>query len=234
MYHYDSNHFAKVKPGSFQDSEAWAERRSMARTIDKSDLSRSLQAVLKKVVNLWFYHRYIGRVIYPGVKKLAKACRLCERSIRSALKLFRESGFIVPVAFSKGGAKSTRYTVDLYKIQEVLAPANVRVVPGELTQIMGYEGPENYPGIEYDEDGLPVLTSAQAKPFDFAGDVKEKCRKIIGLLAGKSPVTFRDTPANFADGIIDTLQAGFCPTKEVKEPPIIPGYLCESEVFGHA
>jgi hypothetical protein len=101
MSHYDSKHFSKCQ-----------------RAIDRSDLSHNQRVILVEIVELWRIHSARDGIIYPGAEKLAKTCRLSVRTIRHALKLFRDSGFIVPVAFSKGGAKATRYTVDMDKICE--------------------------------------------------------------------------------------------------------------------
>ena len=103
---------------SFRDSQNFSARRAIRQFIKKSDLTKNEQAILAKIVNLWFRHAGLPKwVIHPGRKLLAKDARCSIITVARALALFRERGFIEVVRRPRGeGQRPTEYAVNLTQI----------------------------------------------------------------------------------------------------------------------
>ncbi len=76
------------------------------------------RAVLVAMLKIYWSHNqaldYLtgvkdGIPIYPGVQQLAHIVGAKERSVRSALKTWRDAGVLVPTSHAKGGRNATRY-----------------------------------------------------------------------------------------------------------------------------
>lgn len=123
---------------SFHDTVAGQERKRYRRLIRKSDLTHSQKEVLQVLVNLWFYHRGGARMIHPGKPLLAKRAKCSERTVASALALFRGLGFLKAIKYETGGqGVATQYRVDLTAIQEAFEPSSVVHAEGELARVGG-------------------------------------------------------------------------------------------------
>lgn len=118
--------FAKSMPGQ--------ERSIVRQALAKAKLTNNRKAVLKSMIDLWFANRHRSE-IHPGAEKLAKKAGVSERTVRSYLGEFRQAGWIVALAYEKGGRKATRYAVKLWEIIKALMPSNVVTRAGELVEI---------------------------------------------------------------------------------------------------
>lgn len=211
MHHYDSRSFQNAEPiTGFKASKSFADAQFIRRAINKSSLSASRRNALRHLVNLWYYHRCGAGEIHPGAEKLAKKWRLSLRTVKTILKEFREAGFIKAIKYANGGKNATRYTVDLDQIIETLAPSKVITIPGELAPIQSYEGPEEDTGVQFSDDGLPVLSEdeicplklAEISTFDFRDYLYEKSAKSKHLASYIS----KSNRANFAHGNIRSVK----------------------------
>lgn len=175
----------------FRSTSAHAERQSFRRAVDKSGLDHSRIAVLKKLGNLWFHHRFAAKEIRPGAGYLAKACKLSERTIRRILKEFRELGFIIATALEKGGCGATRYIVDMARVFRHVS--GVQVVAGDLAEIV----PDDRDEPVYDDNGVPIVDACDMAPSsDDAGQYFDE----KSTFCSQNVTQLR--PANLADGIL--------------------------------
>ncbi len=219
MHHYDSRSFQGAEPISgFKASKSYADAQFIRRAINKAALPANRRDALRHLVNLWYYHRNGTGEIHPGAETLAKKWRVSLRTVKTILKEFREAGFISAIKYAKGGKNSTRYTVDLDRIIETLAPSKVVTLPGELAPIQSYEGPAEDTGVVYDDHGLPVLSETEICPldllkigsFDFRDYLYEKSIHNKQLAS----YTAKSNRANFAHGNIRSVKLDFSHPRE--------------------
>ena len=109
---------------AFIDSAAFAERtvyRRIAKHSAALPMTKSVRAVLLKMMNLWFEHRKNG-LFTPSHAKLCRSLRIADRTLRMALSWLRGKGFVHLVEGGRGRGRLASYVVDLTRIQEALAP----------------------------------------------------------------------------------------------------------------
>ncbi|MBK5958093.1 hypothetical protein CCR97_08165 [Rhodoplanes elegans] len=125
-------------PIPWAQTQAAIDRRYMRLLIKRAKLSRAYRDVLQTIVNLWFRNRSNGGVIHPGRSKIAKMARVSVPTVTRALSEFRERSFIKATAYQDGGARVTRYLVDLNAIRDALTPPHLIpvTVPGTLGKIV--------------------------------------------------------------------------------------------------
>lgn len=105
---------------SFVETDHGQERSLARRAIDKAFksgiLSRTEKDVMTTVLNLWFAHRgpKMTGVIRPGRAYLAKKNKCSVRTVASLLKRMRDAGFLVTIAYAKGGRRATQYRLDTH------------------------------------------------------------------------------------------------------------------------
>lgn len=75
---------------------------------------------LMYLVNLWFYHRNGDGFIHPGSTLLAEKLECSVRTAKDVLKRLREAGYLVCLAYGKGGRNATWYAVNLAKVLDDL------------------------------------------------------------------------------------------------------------------
>lgn len=102
----------------------WEEERRIVRSAinGAKEMPRRRREALMFLSNLWFHHRNVKGVIYPGAEKIADKLECSVRTAKTILKELRDEGFIIPVDYEKGGSRTTRYVVDLGKIVEMRPP----------------------------------------------------------------------------------------------------------------
>jgi hypothetical protein len=61
-----------------------------------------------------------GKDAHPGLAKIAKMGRCCERQARRNVRVLEAWGVLQPTAFQKGGRWATRYWFDLVALKHVL------------------------------------------------------------------------------------------------------------------
>ena len=119
---------------SFHETMGGQERSVIRRAIrNASGINNNRKAVLDCLCNLWFANRAKGE-IHPGAEKIAAKAGLSVRSVKTFLAEFRKAGFIVAVAYEKGGRRATRYVVSLWKILTTLCPSKVLTLAGKLVE----------------------------------------------------------------------------------------------------
>ena len=86
-----------------------------ARVIGRRD-----RDVLGKIVNLWFHHRAKGQMaLHRGA--LAKATGYAPATIKTALRLYRECGVLIPKAHATGGrSRAPEYALSYAGLSEFL------------------------------------------------------------------------------------------------------------------
>ncbi len=100
-----------------------AERRIVRSGIrGAKSIPRRDRECLMYLTNLWFHHRNGDGFIHPGAKLVASKLECSERTVKSTMKRLRDAGYLVPLAYAKGGRRATWYAVDIGKILEDLCP----------------------------------------------------------------------------------------------------------------
>jgi hypothetical protein len=197
--HIDQSTNGAAAPAGFKASQSYADAQFIRRAISKAKMNANRRDALRYIVNLWFTHRNNTGEIHPGVEKIAHKLRLSIRTIKSILKEFREAGFMAAIAYAKGGRKATRYRVDLDRMLEIIAPANVRSIDGDLSEL-AQERDEP----EYADDGLEIRDEHSLSVCDFDA--------IPPSIGTHKPAGNR---ANFAHGYKHRIKSVF-PSKEFK------------------
>lgn len=82
---------------------------------------------LMYLTNLWFYHRGSDGFIRPGSALVAKRLGCSIRTAKTRMKTLRDAGYLVPIAYEKGGSArgrsfATWYFVDVGKILQDMVP----------------------------------------------------------------------------------------------------------------
>ena len=107
------------------DKRKWeAERRLVRDGIKRAKhLPPRYRNCLSYMCNLWFYHRGSKGYIHPGAELIASKTECSVRTAKTMLKSLREAGYIIPLAYEKGGTKkATCYAVDIGRIVYDLCP----------------------------------------------------------------------------------------------------------------
>lgn len=100
-----------------------AERRIVRDGIRKAkSMPKRDRECLMYLCNLWFYHRNGDGFIHPGAKLLAARLECSERTVKSITKRIREAGYLVTLAYPKGGRRATWYAVDIGRVLADLCP----------------------------------------------------------------------------------------------------------------
>ncbi len=90
----------------------WQVERSRASLIERSIMIAMLKMYWSRNQGLdYLTGAKDGIPIYPGVEKLCYIVGCSERSVRSALKVWRDAGVLVATSHAKGGRNSTRYLI---------------------------------------------------------------------------------------------------------------------------
>lgn len=111
------------------------ERRIIRGGIHKAkSMPRRKREALMYFTNLWFHHRNGDGFIHPGAKKVAEKMECSVRTINGVMGELRDEGFLIPLAYAKGGRNATRYAVDLAAILDKLCPKQ-RFMEAEFEEI---------------------------------------------------------------------------------------------------
>ena len=116
---------------AFVNSQEAAFRRIVRDAIRKSSLTKSEQAVVTAVVNLWFHHKASG-VMHPGREKIAKRACVSIKTVTRTLAKMADAGCLVVVSHQNGGRAATRYRL---RIVPLLALCGARIpewISGEI------------------------------------------------------------------------------------------------------
>jgi hypothetical protein len=94
-----------------------AERKLVREGIRRAkSMPRRDRECLMFLTNLWFYHRNGDGFIHPGATMVAEKLECCLRTAKAILNRLRAGGYLVVVAYPKGGRRATWYAVDVGKI----------------------------------------------------------------------------------------------------------------------
>ena len=94
-----------------------AERRHVREGIRRAkSFSRRDRECLMFMTNLWFYHRNGDGFIHPGQEKIAEKLECSIRTAKSCTERLKKAGYLIPLAYEKGGRRATWYAVDTGKI----------------------------------------------------------------------------------------------------------------------
>ena len=106
------------------EKRKWEAERRIVRSGIKSAkfLARRDRECLMYVTNLWFYHRNASGFIHPGAALVADKLECSERTVKSMFKRLRGLGYLVSLAYEKGGRRATWYAVDIAKILDDMCP----------------------------------------------------------------------------------------------------------------
>lgn len=100
-----------------------AERRIVRDGIRKARaMPRRDRECLMFLCNLWFYHRNGDGFIHPGSDLVADKMECSVRTAKGIMKRHREAGYLVPLAYEKGGRRATWYAVDIGRVLTDLCP----------------------------------------------------------------------------------------------------------------
>lgn len=107
-----------------EEKRKWElERRLVRDGIKKAKvLPRRDRECLMYLTNLWFYHRNGEGFIRPGNKKIAGKLECSVRTSITTTNRLQEMGYLIPVAYPKGGRRPTWYAVDIGKIIDDYCP----------------------------------------------------------------------------------------------------------------
>jgi hypothetical protein len=84
-------------------------------------ITKSMAKQAKGTIAHWFRNRMRGEChIHPGAKKMAKWAGCEARTASANMAVFRNWGFLVPVAYEKGGRRATRYVVNPMALLNVM------------------------------------------------------------------------------------------------------------------
>jgi hypothetical protein len=120
---------------AFNSTPDGAFRKAVRDAIRKSYLSKSQQAVVVAVVNLWFYHRNGPKGhIHPGRTLLAKKAKVSVRTVATTLAMMRDGNALIAIGRLRGeGQKPTQYRVDLRALFDFCGADVPESADGELT-----------------------------------------------------------------------------------------------------
>ena len=100
-----------------------AERRIVRDGIRKTrSMPRRDRECLMYLCNLWFFHRNGDGFIHPGADLIAEKLECSTRTAKGVLKRLRDAGYLVVLAYPKGGRRATWYAVDIGKIVTDICP----------------------------------------------------------------------------------------------------------------
>lgn len=94
-----------------------AERRMVREGIRRAkSMPRRDRECLMLLTNLWFHHRNDKGFIHPGSTMIAAKMECSVRTAKTIMGRLRTGGYIIPLAYAKGGRRATWYAVDIGKI----------------------------------------------------------------------------------------------------------------------
>ncbi len=133
-----SENVVPIRRIKYDDSQAKVERQLTWDAINRAhrkSLSCHRRAALRYLVNCWFANRSSKGYIAPSAEILARKTSVSVRTAKTALKEFREAGFITAIRYAKGGRKATWYTLDYKAIWTAYGTPVPTVVEGDLEPV---------------------------------------------------------------------------------------------------
>jgi hypothetical protein len=107
-----------------EEKRKWEEERRIVRDGIRraKSLPRRDRECLMYLCNLWFYHRNGDGFIHPGATLIAEKMECGLRTAKSILGRLRKGGYLVTLAYPKGGRRATWYAVNVGKIVTDFCP----------------------------------------------------------------------------------------------------------------
>lgn len=118
----------------FANSQEAAFRRIVRGAIRKSSATKSEQAVITAIVNLWFHHKASG-VMHPGREKIAKRACVSVKTVSRTIARMKDAGCLVVVSHERGGRASTRYRLRIVPLLSFCGARIPEWIAGEIVPL---------------------------------------------------------------------------------------------------
>lgn len=131
---------ARRRVTSFIRSNEAAFRRAVRDAIKKSTLTKSEQALVQVLANLWFHHKAKG-AMHPGREKIARQAGVSVKTVTRTMTKLKAAGCLVVVSHENGGGAATRFRL---KPLELMVFCGARLpswaVGDDLTRLPAQDG----------------------------------------------------------------------------------------------
>lgn len=111
---------------------ATASAQRVYRNLIKANLRCGEQAVMSKLLNLWFRHSHKGGPLALGNEGIADRTGLTVRQVSRVIKALVRRGFLRLAFGGSGRGNMKRFAVDLTAIRKAFAPGMIVPVKGDI------------------------------------------------------------------------------------------------------